>query len=37
VAFSTGRFTIRRMAAEGVVLNLLGVAIVTFASYILLR
>jgi len=36
VAFSTGRFPIRKMAAEGVILNLLGVAVVTLASYILL-
>jgi sodium-dependent dicarboxylate transporter 2/3/5 len=36
VVFSTGRFPIRRMAREGVVLNLLGVAVVTIASYLLL-
>jgi sodium-dependent dicarboxylate transporter 2/3/5 len=37
VAFSTGRVSIRKMAAEGVILNLLGVAVVTLASYFLLR
>jgi solute carrier family 13 (sodium-dependent dicarboxylate transporter), member 2/3/5 len=36
VAFSTGQFPIRKMASEGVVLNLLGVLVVTFASYWLL-
>jgi len=36
VAFSTGRFPIRKMASEGVVLNLLGVLVVTFTSYWLL-
>lgn len=36
VAFSTGRFPIRRMAAEGVILNLLGVIVVTLTSYFLL-
>jgi sodium-dependent dicarboxylate transporter 2/3/5 len=36
VAFSTGQFPLRKMASEGVVLNLLGVLVVTFASYFLL-
>jgi sodium-dependent dicarboxylate transporter 2/3/5 len=36
VAFSTGQFPLRKMASEGVVLNLLGVLVVTFASYWLL-
>lgn len=36
VAFSTGRFAIRTMAMEGLVLNLLGVCVVTFAAYWLL-
>lgn len=37
VAFSTGRFALRKMVSEGVVLNLLGVIVVTFASYWLLH
>ena len=36
VAFSTGRVPIRKMASEGVILNLLGVAVVTLASWLLL-
>ena len=36
VAFSTGRFPLKKMASEGVTLNLLGVIVVTFASYWLL-
>jgi sodium-dependent dicarboxylate transporter 2/3/5 len=36
VAFSTGRFPLRKMASEGLILNLLGVVVVTLASYWLL-
>lgn len=36
VVFSSGQFPIRRMAREGVVLNLLGVAVVTLASWLIL-
>jgi sodium-dependent dicarboxylate transporter 2/3/5 len=36
VVFSTGRFPIKKMAGEGVVMNLLGVAVVSLASYVLL-
>ena len=36
VVFSTGRFPLRKMASEGVILNLLGVAVVTGISYVLL-
>jgi sodium-dependent dicarboxylate transporter 2/3/5 len=36
VAFSTGQFPLRKMASEGFVLNLLGVLVVTFASWFLL-
>jgi sodium-dependent dicarboxylate transporter 2/3/5 len=35
VVFSAGQFPIRRMAAEGFVLNLVGVVVVTVASYLL--
>jgi sodium-dependent dicarboxylate transporter 2/3/5 len=37
VAFSTGRFPIRRMAGEGIVLNLLGVVVVTAVCFWLLN
>jgi sodium-dependent dicarboxylate transporter 2/3/5 len=37
VAFSSGQFPLRKMASEGVVLNLLGVIVVTLASYWMLR
>ena len=33
VAFSAGRFPIRKMASEGLILNLLGVLVVTLAAY----
>jgi sodium-dependent dicarboxylate transporter 2/3/5 len=36
VVFSSGNFPIRKMVAEGFILNLLGVAVVTLASYFLL-
>lgn len=36
VAFSTGEFPISRMASEGVVLNLLGVLVVTLMSVLLI-
>ncbi|HUF71604.1 MAG TPA: SLC13 family permease [Gammaproteobacteria bacterium] len=37
VAFSTGRFPLRKMVSEGMVLNLLGVIVVTLLSYWMLR
>jgi len=37
VAFSTGRFPLRKMVSEGITLNLLGVIVVTFVSYWMLR
>lgn len=37
VVFSSGRFTIRRMATEGFALNLIGVVVVTLITYGLLR
>lgn len=36
VAFSSGRFPLRKMVSEGVTLNILGVVVVTIASYLLL-
>jgi sodium-dependent dicarboxylate transporter 2/3/5 len=36
VAFSSGRFPLRTMVSEGVALNVLGVIVVTIASYLLL-
>jgi sodium-dependent dicarboxylate transporter 2/3/5 len=36
VVFSSGNFPIRKMVAEGFILNLLGVAVVTLASFFLL-
>jgi sodium-dependent dicarboxylate transporter 2/3/5 len=36
VVFSSGRFSIRKMVSEGVTLNILGVVVVTIASYLLL-
>jgi solute carrier family 13 (sodium-dependent dicarboxylate transporter), member 2/3/5 len=37
VVFSTGRFPLRKMVSEGLVLNLFGVVVVSFTSYWLLR
>jgi sodium-dependent dicarboxylate transporter 2/3/5 len=37
VVFSAGRFPLRKMVSEGIVLNLLGVVVVGFTSYWLLR
>lgn len=36
VAFSTGRFAIKTMASEGVMINLLGVLVISGAAYLLL-
>jgi sodium-dependent dicarboxylate transporter 2/3/5 len=37
VVFGTGEITIRRMAKEGLVLNLIGAVVVTAVCYFLLR
>jgi sodium-dependent dicarboxylate transporter 2/3/5 len=35
IMFGTGRFTTRDMASEGLVLNFIGIGIVTFTVYLL--
>ena len=37
VVFGTGEITIKRMAHEGLVLNLIGAVVITFVCYLLLR
>ena len=37
VIFGTGEFTIKRMAREGPVINLIGAVVITFICYLLLR
>jgi len=37
VVFGTGEISVRRMATEGLMLNLIGVAVITAISYLLLR
>ena len=37
VVFGTGEITIKRMAREGPVINLIGAVVITFICYLLLR
>jgi len=37
ITFSTGRFSVKRMASEGLAVNLLGALVISVMSYLLLR